>query len=234
MRYRVFLCEDDPMVLSINEKFLSCLDGFDVAGRVSDGATLLETFTRCGGGVDLILLDLFLPGMDGLEALRQLRFRGYEGDVIVLTSGDRSGFLRKAFCFGVLDYLVKPYSFERFSTALAGFKAFRRSMDDADRASRLTQELVDGVVFAFAQGNSGDLLQKGIQDATLQSVLDALRDSGALSSEEIVKRTALSQSTVRRYIAHLTQTGRIVVEFEYRSTGRPVNHYRLMKTRHDV
>ena len=91
MRYRVLLCEDDPMVLSINEKFLSCLDGFDVAGRVSDGATLLETFTRCGGVVDLILLDLFLPGMDGLEALRQLRFRGYEGDVIVLTSGDRSG-----------------------------------------------------------------------------------------------------------------------------------------------
>jgi two-component system response regulator DctR len=226
MRYRVLICEDDPMVVSINEKYLSCLEGFEVAGRFPDGAALLDAFSR-SGWADLILLDLFLPGMDGLEALRQLRFRGYEGDVIVLTSGNRIGLLRRVFCFGVLDYLVKPYTFERFSTALALFRTFRRSMDEINRSPRLTQELVDGIMLSSPGGENADVIRKGIQDATLRSVLDALRGGEALSSDDIVARTSLSQSTVRRYVAHLTQMGRIVVEFEYRSAGRPVNRYRL-------
>ena len=64
---RVMIVEDDPMVASVNETYLSRLPGFCVIAKAADGCRRSKRSKRCPGSVDLVLLDVFMPKMDGLS-----------------------------------------------------------------------------------------------------------------------------------------------------------------------
>ena len=71
--YKVLIVEDDPMVAMINEQYIKRNKNFQLVGKCKDGAAALEFLAQ--NSVDLIVLDVYMPHMDGLETLRTIRNR---------------------------------------------------------------------------------------------------------------------------------------------------------------
>lgn len=107
------IVEDDPMVASVNETYLSRLPGFCVIAKAADGLQALEKIKALSGSVDLVLLDVFMPKMDGLSFLEHLKNLAPSVSVIMITASQNKESLRTALAHGVADYIIKPFTFER-------------------------------------------------------------------------------------------------------------------------
>jgi len=100
----ILLVDDDPHLRELSRIFLQ-QEGFDIA-EASDGVEALLAFER--GKVDLVILDIMMPQMDGWELCRQLR-RYYDVPVLMLTAKGETSQKLKGFQVGTDDYLVKPF-----------------------------------------------------------------------------------------------------------------------------
>jgi two-component system response regulator ResD len=105
VRRRVLVVEDEAMVAEVVERYLR-RDGHDVQ-RVEDGARAIEAFDRWRP--DLVVLDLMLPGMDGVEICRRIRERG-QVPVIMLTARGEEVDKLIGLTSGADDYVTKPFS----------------------------------------------------------------------------------------------------------------------------
>jgi CheY-like chemotaxis protein/ribonuclease BN (tRNA processing enzyme) len=107
-RARILIADDDRSVLQVLDTVLSG-DGYQVV-RAEDGATALELARR--DGFDLIMLDVQMPNLDGLEAARQLRREPKLADVpiVILTARTADKDIEAAFAEGVTDYITKPFA----------------------------------------------------------------------------------------------------------------------------
>jgi DNA-binding response OmpR family regulator len=110
----ILVVDDDFLVRDLLVRFLS-LRGYHV-WSAKEGAEALALAVECKP--DLILLDLAMPGMSGLEVLRSLREKEYNGGVIILTSHHREGLLTEAWAMGPQEVLGKPVDLERLLTAV--------------------------------------------------------------------------------------------------------------------
>ncbi|TDY63043.1 two-component system response regulator DctR [Aminivibrio pyruvatiphilus] len=222
---RVLIAEDDPMVCSLHVQAVRQLSGFAVAGTVSDGFELLEFFKR--NTADLIVMDIFMPRLSGLEALKRLRSRGNTSDVILVSAGKKADLVSRARTLGAFDYMIKPYSLQRFRASLENYMEHRMRL----RAVRdeTTQEEVDAF-FEIGHRSSGpageeEVLPKGFQKETLALVAGTLGESGSPTALELGDRLSISRSTARRYLEYLAEKGLAEISFEYRTSGRPLKRY---------
>ena len=126
------IVEDDPMVASVNETYLSRLPGFCVIAKAADGLQALEKIKALSGSVDLVLLDVFMPKMDGLSFLEHLKNLAPSVSVIMITASQNKESLRTALAHGVADYIIKPFTFERFKAALLTFAERWRLLHEAE------------------------------------------------------------------------------------------------------
>ncbi len=101
---RVLIVDDDFMVAKVHAGFIAALDGFEVVGTASTGGQAIEEVARLRP--DLVLLDVYLPDMTGLEVLRRLRAAGAPVDVVVISAARDVESIRSALHGGVLHYLV--------------------------------------------------------------------------------------------------------------------------------
>ena len=126
---------------------------------------------------------------------------------------------------GVVDYLVKPFTYERFQQALDTFCRHK----EAVHGQAVTQGELDKL---FAPPDSGDRsAPKGLQESTLKLIWDCLHAAPAqgLPSEAISKQTNLSVVTVRRYANYLVERGEACSTVNYDTGGRPCRLYQLKK-----
>jgi len=100
----ILLVDDDPHLRELSRIFLQ-QEGFDIA-EASDGVEALSAFER--RKVDLVILDIMMPKMDGWELCRQLR-RWYDFPILMLTARGETSQKLKGFQVGTDDYLVKPF-----------------------------------------------------------------------------------------------------------------------------
>jgi two-component system response regulator QseB len=110
----VLIVEDDPKIVALLTKGLR-REGFQVEG-VSTGREGLVLLAR--GGVDVLLLDLGLPDIDGLDMLRQMRERGMDVPVIVVTGRSDTRDRAIAVSLGVRAYLTKPFAWAELRATL--------------------------------------------------------------------------------------------------------------------
>ncbi|HLH83186.1 MAG TPA: response regulator transcription factor [Trebonia sp.] len=101
----VLIVDDHPVVRQGIRVLLEVHDGLDVAGEAADGEQALAMAAE--RPPDVILLDLKLPGMDGIEVLGELRARGITSRVLVLTSGNDPGLVTRALRSGAAGFLYK-------------------------------------------------------------------------------------------------------------------------------
>jgi CheY-like chemotaxis protein len=105
----ILVVDDEPLVRDLLVQFLS-LRGYRALG-VKDGSAALSMVEQAPP--DLILLDLFMPGMDGVEVLSQLRQREYTGGVIVITGSHDEDRLDEAWAMGPQEVIGKPIDLEQ-------------------------------------------------------------------------------------------------------------------------
>lgn len=130
----ILLVEDDAAHAEIVQRNLEYAPVIHRMMHVEDGQTALDYLDRAGGFADpllspmpdLVLLDLRLPRVDGLEVLQHIRAtpRLRKLPVVVLTTSDAEADLMHAYHYGVGSYLVKPVSFEGFSELLRIFGSY--------------------------------------------------------------------------------------------------------------
>lgn len=215
--YEVLIVEDDPMVAMITKQYIGQNPHFHTAAICHDGASALQYIQS--NLVHLIILDVYMPRLDGMALLRKIREKNLPISVIMVTAANSSTTVEEAFRLGAMDYLIKPFMNERFQQALEKFLVRQSALHDI---SVFNQQNIDD---AFYKGASADLsaLPKGIQEVTLLKIchfLDA-HPSESLTNEEIADHVELSRVTVRRYMSYLVESGKVVSTINYDTGGRP-------------
>lgn len=215
--YQVIIVEDDPMVAEIVRQYAEHNAELAIAGIFSNGQEALR-FIR-SHPVDLILLDYYMPIMDGRDFLTRLRAEGFLADVIMVTAASDAHHVSELYSLGVSDYLIKPFDYNRFQAALKKFTA-RRAAFAENRA--FSQEELDRVISPEAQkpGQTGD---KGIHPVTLEIICSFLREhkTEKLSIEDIAQNVSLSRVTLRRYMNYLIDKNSVIGGVDYSTGGRP-------------
>jgi response regulator of citrate/malate metabolism len=222
----VLIVDDDFMVAKVHAGFVSALDGFEVVGTASSGAQALAEVDRLRP--DLVLLDVYLPDMTGLEVLRRLRAGGSGVDVIVISAARDVDSIRSALHGGVLHYLVKPFDRRTFEARLRDYAALRGEIEELDEAG---QRDVDRM-FGLSRGAAPPApvqTPKGITPETLELVRQALAAAGpdGLSATECSARTGLARVSARRYLEQLVAGNQADVRQRYGTAGRPERRFTL-------
>ena len=167
--YQVIIVEDDPMVAEIDKQYVEHNSKMAIAGIFQNGQEALD-YVR-DHPVDLIMLDYYMPVMDGRTFLLKLRAEGILADVIMVTAASEARHVSELYSYGVSDYLIKPFDYNRFQTALQKFVA-RREAFAGDKA--FSQEELDKVISPEGQ-RGGQFVDKGIHPVTLEIICSFLR-----------------------------------------------------------
>ena len=223
MSYSVLIVEDDPMVSMINEQYVNRNKAFHVVEKCKNGKSALEYLEN--NDVDLIVLDVYMPLMDGFETLRQIRKNKKSVDIIMVTAANDRASLEEALHLGVVDYLVKPFTYDRFRVALDKYVAQIAALKDLET---LNQKNIDFII-ENVHKKSDELYPKGIQEKTLQTILDEMKKDPSkwMTGDALSECIGLTGVTVRRYLNYLTEKGVLLSEIDYETGGRPCMKYRL-------
>jgi response regulator of citrate/malate metabolism len=233
---RVLVVDDDFMVATIHRKFVERVDGFEVVGEARSGQEAMAAVAELAP--DLVLLDIYLPDMSGLDVLRRLRSDAHPVDVLVVTAARDMETVQESLRGGAVQYLIKPFTAEAMRDRLVEFARRFRSVQDAgqgdgdDGPREVGQREVDAI-FGLSHRPAGAQLPKGLTLETLRLVAGALREHAAgdpatLSAAECADRVGLARVSARRYLEHLVSAGYAEVSLKYGGAGRPERRYRWL------
>ena len=189
---RVLIVDDHPLTRDALAALLA-QQGFDVVGEAEDGAEAIEAADRLKP--DLILLDLTMPGMDGLTALPQLRERAPTSEVVVLTASDAEENLLAAIRAGASGYLLKTEPPEQIAAFLRGV-----ARGDAALSGGVARRLLDRVRDG---GRLGGVPEEVTRLLSAREVEVLLLLDEHLGTDEIAQRLFISEHTVRSHVKSL-------------------------------
>ena len=224
---KVLIVEDDPMVAVINKRFVQQIENAEVFGPVMYEEEVLEVLKN--EDIDLIILDVFLPKKNGIDILKSIRNKKYLTDVIMVTAANNVEEIKKAFAYGVVDYLVKPFEFDRFEEA---YKKFKKKNDILYKNKGLVQSDIDKM---FSENSSKkiqeEILPKGLNKRTLDKIVDFLmyNSEKVWTLREIAYEIKISNVTIKKYMDYLESMDRISVEMTSGNIGRPELKYSINK-----
>ncbi len=213
---KVLLVDDDPMVLEIIRNYIESISDYNVVGMERDGLAAL-TFLE-STFVNLIVVDIYMPKMDGITFIRELRKKQINSDVMVATSSNDTENISTALKYGAIDYLVKPFDYERLKQTMENF---RKRFITLKTTTSIDQNVIDRITNTHVGRYN---LPKGIHQATLDSIreyIDRINDGMEFSAEDVSRELGISVVTLRHYFEYFTRTGIIVSRVRYGSVGRP-------------
>ncbi len=139
MVLRTLIVDDEPVARKILREDLELIEGVEVVGEANDGASALSQIAELKP--DLVLLDLHMPVMSGLEVVRRIERGKPMPVVVVVTAHDQ--YAVQAFEAGAIDYLLKPVGQQRLAEAVERAKRVS-GLEAAEKLARL-QEITDPV-----------------------------------------------------------------------------------------
>jgi response regulator of citrate/malate metabolism len=228
---RVLVVEDEPVAAAAHGAYVGRLKGFSLAGTAPDGQSalrLLAEFSAAGNPVELVLLDMNLPDLHGLDIARRMRASGLLADIIAITAVRELNIVRSAVSIGVVQYLIKPFTYATFADKLASYQQFREQLGAGSGGARsgASQSDVDQA-FASLRAPSELPLPKGLSTSTLDAVKEFMKQQQhAVSATEVMDSLGMSRVTARRYLEYLADAGTVSRTARYGAPGRPENEYR--------
>lgn len=222
----ILILEDDPMVQFIHKSYLEKIDGAVQVQTAKNFAEAQDILSQ--QDIDLLLLDIHLGQENGLDILQTLRQENFAGEVILISAASEVQYIKKASHLGILDYLIKPFTFERFQESYQRFVEKKQLLS----ASQLPQEQVDSLFKAMTAENLIDNetfeLEKGLTEATLSLVYQTIKSlKKNFTILEISEKVGLSHVSVRKYIQFLEAQHVLKSETIYRKIGRPYQVFHL-------
>jgi two-component system, NarL family, response regulator DesR len=174
---RILVAEDQAMVLGALTALLEIETDFAVVGQARTGDEALDLALR--DRPDILLTDIEMPGLSGLEIAAQLRGRGSTTRIVILTTFARPGYLRRALEAGVSGYLLKDAPSAQLADAIRRVAGGGRAIDPTLASEAWTEP-------------------DPLSDRERQVL--RLADEG-LTGAEIARRLKLSEGTVRNYLS---------------------------------
>lgn len=188
---RVLLADDQALVRTGLRLVLEGRDGIEVAGEAADGDEAVRLVRRLRP--DIVLMDIRMPGMDGIEATRRIQADGGATRVLVLTTFDHDEYVFEALRSGASGFLLKDAPPEALVAAVRAVAA-----GDALLAPGITKRLIE----AFARRRDRTTLS-GLGDLT-ERELDVFKlVARGLSNAEIAERLFLGESTVKTHVGRV-------------------------------
>ncbi|NGP58991.1 response regulator [Paenibacillus thiaminolyticus] len=221
---QVLIVEDDPMVAKFNGMYVDKVPGFALGGTadgIEAGWEILQSRK-----IDLVLLDVYMANKNGLDLLVDVRKANLAIDVIVVSSANDQASVQTALRYGAVDYLIKPFDFERFQAALMRYKYRCIHM----RKDGIQQEELDALFYPGG-GNKGwieETLPKGITKETFLRVLREINKlEGWFSTAALAELTGISRVSLRKYLRFLEDSNTLLSDVSYQGSGRPLQQYKL-------
>jgi len=216
----VLVVDDDFRVARIHSAFVDRVEGFRTVGVAHTGADALRAARTLSP--DLILLDLYLPDIFGLDLISQIRVEGAESDVIVISAANESDTVERAVKLGVASYLLKPFTLDDLAARLSEYKSQHRSSQHRTLDHQAEVDRIFGRTVQLAP------LPKGMSTETAELILAVLSEqANELSAQECADAIGVSRVSARRYLEHFVREGRVHVSLRYGSPGRPERRYLL-------
>jgi response regulator of citrate/malate metabolism len=215
----VLVVDDDFMVAGIHARFVERTPGFEVVGTARTGTEALD---RCADlAPDLVLLDVHLPDISGLEVLQRLRAGGSTVAVVMVTAERDADAVRAALHGGAMQYLVKPFEYRDFAARMQRIRESLTTLADGSTDQATIDRAFGGPPSTPAS------LPKGLSPESAKLVADALAEHGELSASDCGEAVGLSRVSARRYLEHFVDQGVALVRLQYGTAGRPERRYRL-------
>lgn len=227
--FRVLIVEDDPMVLSINQRYLQKIPNFMVAGTADSYEQAIQLTSQYF--YDLILVDIHLKSGNGLDLLKTWRKREYPAEIIMITAASQQEALRISKHYGVTDYILKPFQFKRFKQSI---ELFQQNQLLLSSNSVLTQKEIDSLhhsdPLSISEIEMENKLEKGLTQTTLDLIVSLIKQQKVgFTVSDITQATELSHVSVRKYLHYLESTKQIEMRLEYGTVGRPTSVYYLIE-----
>lgn len=225
----VLVVEDDPMVAQLHEHYLSQIHGFQLAGAARSGVEALQKLQA--RKYDLLILDLFMPGMDGLQLLAKIREAEYDVDVIIVSAANDKDKIKLALRLGAVDYIIKPFEFDRFNLALCNYQRRYHIVEDQDV---LGQAELDKTIIRNEK-ETVVTLPKGLDKHTLATVWQAVKAfEGMFTTEDVSAQVGISRVSIRKYLEFLKTLHLLKLDLHRGSVGRPVYKYLCLDKQSDL
>ena len=215
---RILIIEDDPMVAMIHKEYFKRKELFDDLNHVStleEAKSFLEK-----SDADLIVLDNYLTDGQGVEYLPELK--GYP--IIMITAANDIQTVEAALTNGVVDYLVKPFTYERFSQAVDKVQEYVSLLSK----EKINQDLIDDYLNSGRVEEEEDSLPKGLSRITLKKVLENIKEQErGFTTQQVADDLDISRITIRKYLNHLVNINVLSEDAEYYTSGRPVSVFTI-------
>lgn len=233
--YKTLIVEDDLMVCSILEKQLGKFTQLKLDGNYRRCSDALEYLKAKPDGAELIVLDYFMPGMNGIEFLAELRKLNTDVQVIMITSADDYQVIRSAMCYGICDYILKPFNSARLEKAVARFDTVMKLVKTTHV---WTQDKVDTLLCPHRNYNTAEQSASGavnpgkINKTTLETVRSFMcKNAGRkMPLTEISEGLGLSTVTSRRYLKYMHSLGEVGITLDCKTGGRPSEIFEYKET----
>lgn len=216
---RVLIIEDDSMVAMIHKEYFNRKEidfTLDHASSLKEAELYLESNIP-----DLVVLDNYLSDGKGVSILSKLK----KYPVVMITAANDIQTVEAALSSGVVDYLVKPFTYERFSQAIDKVLNFKSLMSK----EKVNQEMLDDYLNITKEYEDVEELPKGLSKITLKKIVENLlsRNEG-FNTQQIADGLYISRITVRKYLNYMVNMSVLSEDAEYSTSGRPVSIFNVI------
>jgi DNA-binding NarL/FixJ family response regulator len=193
---RLLLVDDQRLMRDGLRILLELESDFEVAGEAEDGAKALEAYQQLQP--DVVLMDIRMPVMDGVEATRRLRETDLNAKVIILTTFDDNAYIFEGLRAGALGYLLKDVSGEELADAIRKVAA-GGSMIEPSVARKVVAE------FARLAPVTPQAAEELIEPLSEREIEILKLVSQGLTNKEIAAKLYLAEGTVKNYVTSILQ-----------------------------
>ncbi|MBL1225231.1 response regulator [Enterococcus sp. BWR-S5] len=223
---KILIIEDDPMVAVLNQSFVEQLPDMIVVKNVRSADEAKKVLAE--ETIDLILLDVFLPGETGIEFLTELRMEKSTAAVILITAADDVKTVKEAIRYGAIDYLIKPFTFERFKLAIEKYRKLTFATEEGDRTNQraIDRYMNHGEAQEKLSQAEDKELPKGLSKLTLKKVSEGLQAlEEPFSTKDLATKISLSRISTKKYLQFLVDSQALKETMIYLEVGRPLTKY---------
>ncbi|QAS53576.1 response regulator [Halobacillus litoralis] len=221
---KVMISEDDFRVAEMHAQFLRMIDGVEVVGKALNAEDTLDMLVE--HQPDLLLLDVYMPDQLGVDILHEVREKTPQVDVIMITAAKEKEIVEKALKYGIVDYIIKPITLERFQQTIEDYQKRKVLLAEAET---FDQTMVDELMKTPQEEaeSSAPPVPKGIDPLTLEKVESMLKQAKeeGLTAEQASLQMGASKTTARRYLEYLITIRKGKAEMNYGRVGRPERKY---------
>jgi response regulator of citrate/malate metabolism len=225
---RVIIVEDDMLVADLNKSYVENVPGFKVEEIFNNGEEALTYLMS--NQVDLMLLDVYMPKLDGISLLKAMRKKEIMTDVILVTAAREAHNIDEVLKLGAFDYLIKPFEYSRIKKSLESYILRYNLIHDN---LVFNQKEIDYITSNSFTSDLNDI-QKGLNTKTLERIYEFMKKNNETiyTSELVAEKTRMSRVTTRKYLEYLVSEGKVAADIEYKAVGRPLTLYKYNNESH--